>query len=252
MSLFSIFSLWYTVDYFINEEAIITIYDIIEERWGWMLIFGDYIWIPFVFSIGAWCNVHHPESDWQHWTVPVSVLMFAVGYYIFRVSNLEKNIVKQHPYRLTVVTKGSGPAAAGLQSPFVGLMPRVVTRSYAKTQAAAQASSSSSSPSIISHPVPSVWAHHLHDVSLLDGKLLLSGWWGRLRKPNYLGDLLIAWAIGLCSAQLSLLALSYPIYLTILLVHRAYRDEACCRRKYGYLWDQYCKIVKWRIVPFIF
>lgn len=44
----------------------------------------------------------------------------------------------------------------------------------------------------------------------------------------------------------------YPVYLTILLVHREFRDEANSRRKYGASWDEYCRRVPYRILPKIF
>ena len=39
------------------------------------------------------------------------------------------------------------------------------------------------------------------------------------------------------------------MFLTILLVDRAGRDDARCRAKYGRFWDQYCERVPYRICP---
>jgi protein-S-isoprenylcysteine O-methyltransferase Ste14 len=44
----------------------------------------------------------------------------------------------------------------------------------------------------------------------------------------------------------------YVIYLSILLVHREARDEAQCRRKYGSAWDDYCREVRYRIIPRVY
>jgi protein-S-isoprenylcysteine O-methyltransferase Ste14 len=41
----------------------------------------------------------------------------------------------------------------------------------------------------------------------------------------------------------------YALYLPALLVHRARRDEARCRAKYGSAWDAYRAAVPARIVP---
>lgn len=35
-------------------------------------------------------------------------------------------------------------------------------------------------------------------------------------------------------------------------VHRAMRDDHACRLKYGKDWDKYCKLVRWRIIPFLY
>lgn len=56
----------------------------------------------------------------------------------------------------------------------------------------------------------------------------------------------------LYSGSSSLIPFFYPVYLTILLVHRELRDEASNRRKYGASWDEYCRRVPYRILPKVF
>ena len=41
----------------------------------------------------------------------------------------------------------------------------------------------------------------------------------------------------------------YLVYFAVLLVHRQRRDDDKCHRKYGKDWDDYCRQVKYRIVP---
>jgi 7-dehydrocholesterol reductase len=41
----------------------------------------------------------------------------------------------------------------------------------------------------------------------------------------------------------------YPVYLTILLCDRAWRDDARCKDKYGKFWDEYCAAVPYKIIP---
>lgn len=41
----------------------------------------------------------------------------------------------------------------------------------------------------------------------------------------------------------------YPVYLTLLLVDRAWRDDARCGDKYGKYWEDYCKKVPFKIIP---
>jgi protein-S-isoprenylcysteine O-methyltransferase Ste14 len=41
----------------------------------------------------------------------------------------------------------------------------------------------------------------------------------------------------------------YAVYLPVLLVHRARRDETRCRAKYGAAWDTYRAAVPARILP---
>lgn len=37
--------------------------------------------------------------------------------------------------------------------------------------------------------------------------------------------------------------------MIILLIHRIWRDDARCKGKYGKYWDEYGKVVKWKLLP---
>uniref|UniRef100_A0A3Q4HH35 Delta(14)-sterol reductase TM7SF2 n=1 Tax=Neolamprologus brichardi TaxID=32507 RepID=A0A3Q4HH35_NEOBR len=93
----------------------------------------------------------------------------------------------------------------------------------------------------------------LETIATATGKrLLVSGWWGLVRHPNYFGDLLMALAWSLPCGFSHLLPYFYVIYFTILLIHREARDERQCRAKYGLAWDTYCRRVPYRIFPYIY
>lgn len=83
-------------------------------------------------------------------------------------------------------------------------------------------------------------------------KLITSGWWGRCRHPNYMGDLImgLAWSLP-CGFETPLVYM-YVVYFLVLLVHRQIRDDEACQEKYGKDWDKYCKLVPWRIFPYIY
>ncbi|XP_025091880.1 lamin-B receptor-like isoform X2 [Pomacea canaliculata] len=101
---------------------------------------------------------------------------------------------------------------------------------------------------------PSNPAHaHLETIPTPSGKrLLVSGWWGLCRKPNYLGDIIMAVSWSLPCGFNHILPYFYPIYFFILLVHRERRDAELCRRKYGACWDRYCERVQYRIIPYVY
>ena len=82
-----------------------------------------------------------------------------------------------------------------------------------------------------------------------DTRLLTSGWWALSRHPNYIGDVVMAAAFSLTCGFGHVLPYFYAVYLPVLLVHRAWRDEARCRAKYGAAWDVYRATVPARIVP---
>lgn len=83
-------------------------------------------------------------------------------------------------------------------------------------------------------------------------RLLISGWWGMCRHPNYVGDLMMALSWCLPCGFDNVLPYFYFIYFAVLLIHRQLRDEDNCLKKYGDDWKRYCNIVRWRLLPGIY
>lgn len=149
----------------------LTTWDIINEEFGYMLVFGDYVFIPFVFSIQCHYLLNYPDLEGvgNYLFFVFNMVLFAVGYYIFRTSNSQKNQFKTDPNK-------------------------------------------------------EIWGEKPKTVG---GKLLISGFWGLGKHMNYTGDLIMALAYCLpCGIQFG--GYFYAIYLTILLTHRAFRDDAKC------------------------
>lgn len=61
-----------------------------------MLVFGDYVFIPFVFSIQCHYILDYPDYPSLLFAVPI-VCLYLTGYYIFRNSNSQKNQFKTDP-----------------------------------------------------------------------------------------------------------------------------------------------------------
>ncbi|XP_017381904.1 delta(14)-sterol reductase LBR isoform X3 [Cebus imitator] len=180
----------------IGWEAVLTTMDIIHDGFGFMLAFGDLVWVPFIYSFQAFYLVSHPnEVSW-----PMASLMIVLklcGYIIFRGANSQKNAFRKNP---------SDPKLS-----------------------------------------------HLKTIHTSTGKnLLVSGWWGFVRHPNYLGDLIMALAWSLPCGFNHILPYFYVVYFTMLLVHREARDEYQCKKKYGVAWEKYCQRVPYRIFPYIY
>ncbi|ODN02551.1 7-dehydrocholesterol reductase [Orchesella cincta] len=85
-----------------------------------------------------------------------------------------------------------------------------------------------------------------------NSKLLISGWWGVARKINYTFELLAAflWSVE-AGFQYGVWPFLYFIFLTVLLIHRVFRDEEKCKTKYGRGWDTYCSKVPYRLLPYL-
>uniref|UniRef100_A0A4W5NW62 Delta(14)-sterol reductase LBR n=1 Tax=Hucho hucho TaxID=62062 RepID=A0A4W5NW62_9TELE len=193
MILVNCFHLLYVLDAYWHEEGVLSYMDITHDGFGFMLAFGDLMWVPFTFSLQAYYLVHHPI----HLSLPWIVGIITLNGYIFRKANSQKNAFRRNP---------SDPTLS-----------------------------------------------HLKTIPTATGKsLLVSGLWGLVRHPNYLGDLIMALAWSLPCGFTHILPYFYVIYLSILLVHREARDEAQCRRKYGSAWDDYCREVPYRIIPRVY
>ncbi|XP_022772402.1 delta(14)-sterol reductase-like [Durio zibethinus] len=87
---------------------------------------------------------------------------------------------------------------------------------------------------------------------VIGGKLLASGYWGLARHYNYLGDYLLSLSFSLTCGFSSPVPYIYPICLIVFFVSREKRDEARCAEKYKEIWAEYCKVVPWRIVPYLY
>ncbi|NXL47560.1 LBR protein, partial [Podilymbus podiceps] len=196
MILVNCFQLLYVVDALWNEEAILTTMDITHDGFGFMLAFGDLVWVPFVYSLQAFYLVGHPIAI--SWPVAAAItILNCIGYYIFRSANSQKNNFRRNP---------GDPKLA-----------------------------------------------YLKFIPTATGKgLLVTGWWGFVRHPNYLGDIIMALAWSLPCGFNHVLPYFYVIYFICLLVHREARDEHHCKQKYGLAWERYCQHVPYRIFPYIY
>jgi 7-dehydrocholesterol reductase len=79
--------------------------------------------------------------------------------------------------------------------------------------------------------------------------LLASGFWGISRHFHYIPEIMAAFFWSCASGYGYFAPFFYVIFLSILLTHRAFRDDQKCRNKYGKSWDEYCRLVPWKIIP---
>ena len=94
--------------------------------------------------------------------------------------------------------------------------------------------------------------------TLPNTRILVSGFWGLSRHINYLGEIVQAVAVALPAVLtarnpgLGVAAALYPVYYVLLFVPRQIDDDAACFVKYGEVWKQYCELVPYRIVPWVY
>jgi len=93
--------------------------------------------------------------------------------------------------------------------------------------------------------------YQLEDRKKRQSLLLVSGFWGIARHFHYVPELALAFIWTVPALFDNLLPYSYFIILVILLVHRTYRDDLICKKKYGEYWDEYLSLVPHKIIPYI-
>lgn len=142
--------------------------DITTDGFGFMLSVGDLTWVPFTYSLQLVYLSFEP-IDLSLSQISSILLVQLIGYYIFRVSNEEKNSFRH---------KQSNPKSEFfIFSSVVFLL-----------------------PSDADHGIRLTISMDWYEIDLTfietkrGTKLLTSGWWGRSRHPNYLGDWIMAWA----------------------------------------------------------
>jgi 7-dehydrocholesterol reductase len=84
--------------------------------------------------------------------------------------------------------------------------------------------------------------------------LLASGFWGVARHFHYVFELTAAysWCSLANPVKNGIVPLFYAIFLTILLLHRAKRDEIKCRIKYGKYYEEYSRLVPYLVIPGVY
>jgi len=83
-------------------------------------------------------------------------------------------------------------------------------------------------------------------------RLLTSGYWGVSRHLNYVFEIALSLCWALVGLGRGVCPFFYAVYITILLLHRIYRDEDKCQDKYGKYWKLYCQRVKYRLIPYVY
>jgi len=96
MVLVNIFQWLYVWDALYQERAILTTMDITTDGFGFMLVFGDMSWVPFLYSLQARYLVDH-DPNLSIYTLVIILLINFLGYSIFRGANSQKDAFRRDP-----------------------------------------------------------------------------------------------------------------------------------------------------------
>ena len=224
MILLVVFNTIYVLDALLVEEQILNQIDIVADGFGYMLAFGDLVWLPFVYSMQCRYLASYPLQ--LGWLGVAGVLAVqAVGLFIFRSSNSQKNLFRKNPED-----------------------PKVAHLSYITTSRGSKL-------------LTSGWwgsARHVNyfgDIIMSLSYCLPTGVAGYVvhRYTNPVtGAVTREVGPGDARGWGMLFTYFYIIYMCVLLAHRQRRDDAKCLRKYGKDWERYVALVPSRIVPGVY
>ncbi len=96
MILYQVFYFIYLANYFQFEYGMVFTWDIIAERFGWMLVWGDYVLVPFFYSLPGWYLVDRMQPM-PAWSMAALSILYVIGFCLFRGSNEQKHQFKQDP-----------------------------------------------------------------------------------------------------------------------------------------------------------
>jgi delta14-sterol reductase len=86
----------YLFTHYVKEEFMLSTWDVTSENFGFMLVWGDLVYVPFLYSLPCWWIARHttPFETWQ-W-LGLSVL-FLGSLWVFREANWQKERYKRTP-----------------------------------------------------------------------------------------------------------------------------------------------------------
>ena len=96
MWLYQILYFVYIANYFQFERGMLFTWDVIAERFGWMLAWGDYVLVPFLYSLPGWYLIHNTNTIAPS-VVAAIVALFVFGFWLFRGANGQKHQFKRNP-----------------------------------------------------------------------------------------------------------------------------------------------------------
>jgi delta14-sterol reductase len=87
----TLFQAAFILDFYLFEDAILTTKDILDERFGLMMIWGDLVFVPFFFSIQCHAISLHPPNPLPLPVFLTACLLSASGLVLFRLVNGQKH-----------------------------------------------------------------------------------------------------------------------------------------------------------------
>lgn len=96
MCLYQAFWWLYLFTHYRDEAGVLSMYDVIAEKFGFMLVWGDLVLVPFFYCMAGWTLVGQTEP--MAWPgLALLTMAFALGLWVFRGANKQKHRFKVDP-----------------------------------------------------------------------------------------------------------------------------------------------------------
>ncbi|KAG8534124.1 uncharacterized protein KY384_000968 [Bacidia gigantensis] len=203
----------YVIDALYYETSILSTIDVITDGFGFMLAFGDVVWLPFTYSLQTRYLAVYPLDMGIPGTAGC-IAVVGFGYWIFRSANNEKARFRENPKD-----------------------PRIAHLKYIQTKTGSKL-------------LTSGWWGTARHINYLGDWIM--GWSYCLPTGiagYYIERSQLAAATnfdpdvvqGKAKGWGMIFTYFYILYFAILLIHRERRDDEKCARKYGKDWEEYKK-----------
>lgn len=214
------------------EAGLLGMMDITTDGLGYMLTFGDIVWVPFLYSTQCrYLAVHPVHMGWGG--IAIAMALFATGLFIFRASNKQKADFRKNP---------DGPRFKNMSYLQTKRGTRLLTSGWWGVsrhinyfgdwlQSTPFTIPTGIAGYVILPAGTGLAAVAANSATMLDGREVVQ-------------EAARGWGM--------LFTYFYALYFAFLLVHREGRDDAACAEKYGEDWNKYKKIVKWKILPGVY
>ncbi|KAM5513364.1 ergosterol biosynthesis ERG4/ERG24 family protein [Fusarium oxysporum f. sp. phaseoli] len=218
---------YYVLEGQYSELGLLGMMDITQDGLGFMLTWGNMVWVPFLYSTQCrYLSVYPVHLG----PVGVSAIatVFAIGLYIFRSSNNQKALFRKDP---------NHPAFANMTFIQTKRGTKLLTGGW--WGMARHINYFGDWLQSLPFSLPTKFAGYviLPAGSAVAGNEVVKMLDGRLVTP----DGAAPWGM--------LFTYFYSAWFGFLLIHRERRDDAACIEKYGKDWDEYKNKVRYRILP---